>query len=160
MRSFAWVVALAAWAACAASQTPTPRSTFTADDDAAVRAVLAAQMDAWNRGDLEGFLDGYARVPELVFTSGARIRRGWQETNDSFRSRYGEAKETMGRLTFEVLGVQPVGGDGAVVLGRWGLDGPNAGGGVFSVVLERRSEGWKVIHDHTSSEAPTAPAVP
>ena len=58
----------------------------------------------------------------------------------------------MGRLGFEILGVQPVGADGAVVLGRWQLDGPAAGSGIFSVVVERRSEGWRVIHDHTSTE--------
>lgn len=147
-----WFVLVFALAACAARQQPAPR--FAPADDQAVRAVLAAQMDAWNRGDLDGFLDGYAREPALVFTSGAKIRRGWQETHDTFLARYGEAKDTMGKLAFEVLGVQAVGGDGAVVLGRWSLDGPNAGSGVFSVVLERRADGWKVIHDHTSSAPP------
>jgi ketosteroid isomerase-like protein len=138
-------------AACAT----TPKRAFTPADDAAVRAVLAAQMDAWNRGDLDGFLDGYARVPALVFTSGSKVRRGWQETHDTFLKRYGEAKDTMGHLTFEVLGVQAVGADGAVVLGRWRLDDtPQAGGGIFSVVLERRPEGWRVVHDHTSSDSP------
>lgn len=157
MRSFAWLIVLAACAGRPAPQPPRASATFTAADDAAVRAVLAAQMDAWNRGDLDGFLDGYARTPDLVFTSGAKIRRGWQETHDTFLARYGEAKDTMGTLTFEVLGVQPVGADGAVVLGRWGLDGPNAGGGIFSVVLERQAGAWKVIHDHTSSDPPPAP---
>lgn len=114
--------------------------------------MLTAQQDAWNRGDLDGFLDGYARREDLVFTSGAKVRRGWQQTHDTFLARYGEAKDTMGRLTFELLGVQPVGGDGAVVLGRWSLDGPNAGSGIFSVILERGASGWKVIHDHTSSD--------
>lgn len=119
-----------------------------------MRAVLTAQHDAWNRGDLDGFLDGYARSDALVFTSGARVRRGWQETHDTFLKRYGEARDTMGRLTFEVLGVQAIGADGAVVLGRWSLDGPNAGSGIFSVILERQPSGWKIIHDHTSSDPP------
>lgn len=133
--------------------------TYSAKDDAAVRAVLRAQMDAWNRGDVEGFMSGYARSPDLVFTSGAKIRRGWQETHDTFVRRYGAARDTMGRLTFEILGVQPVGPDGAVALGRWSLDGPNAGSGIFSVVLERQASGWRVIHDHTSSDQkpPDAP---
>jgi beta-aspartyl-peptidase (threonine type) len=149
MRSLLCLLALTA---CA-----TPKRAFTPADDTAVRAVLAAQMEAWNRGDLAGFLDGYARLPELVFTSGSKVRRGWQETHDTFLRRYGEAKDTMGQLRFEVLGVQAIGADGAVVLGRWLLDGPNAGSGVFSVILERRAEGWKVIHDHTSSDPPPDP---
>ncbi len=138
--------------ACAGSAATRPAPKFTAVDDGAVRAVLAAQQAAWNRGDLDGFLAGYARTPELVFTSGGNVRRGWQETHDKFLARYGTARPTMGRLGFEIVGVQPIGADGAVVLGRWSLDGPNAGAGVFSVVLERRPEGWKVVHDHTTAD--------
>jgi ketosteroid isomerase-like protein len=137
-------------AACAAR----PRA-FSKQDDAAVRAVLAAQAEAWNRGDLAAYMDGYARTPELVFTSGGNVRRGWDETFEKYRARYGADPSTMGRLAFEILGVQAIGADGAVVLGRWILtDTPVAGRGVFSVVLERRPEGWRVVHDHTSSDPP------
>lgn len=129
---------------------------FAAGDRAAVVAVLERQRDAWNRGDLAGYMDGYAR-DGLVFTSGSKIRRGWQETFDRYRARYGGDRAGMGRLTFEILEVQPVGGDGAVVLGRWRLDDtPAAGGGVFSVVLSRTPAGWRILHDHTSSDAPGA----
>ncbi len=102
---------------------------------------------------------GYAQSPELVFTSGSKIRRGWQETHDKYKAKYGSDPSTMGRLSFEVLGVQALGADGAVVLGRWTLtDTPQAGSGVFSVVLARTAEGWKVVHDHTSSDpAPSPP---
>jgi ketosteroid isomerase-like protein len=134
-----------------------PNRSFTPDDDRAVRAVLTAQEEAWNQGDVEGFMAGYARTEALVFTSGAKIRRGWQETHDKFVATYGQARDTMGRLGFEVLAVQPIGADGAVVLGRWSLDGPSAGSGVFSVVLERRSGGWEVVHDHTSSDPAPQP---
>lgn len=135
-------------AACA-----TPRASFTATDRAAVIAVLDAQVAAWNRGDLEGYMAGYARTDDLVFTSGSKIRRGWDETIEKYRAKYGTDPSTMGRLAFEVLGVQPLGADGVVVLGRWQLtDTPEAGGGIFSVILERRPEGWLVVHDHTSSD--------
>jgi uncharacterized protein (TIGR02246 family) len=131
----------------------TPRASFTARDRAAIEAVLAAQVAAWNRGDLEGYMAGYARTDELVFTSGSKVRRGWDETIEKYRARYGSDPSTMGRLAFEILGVQPLGADGAVVLGRWILtETPEAGSGVFSVVLERRPEGWRVVHDHTSSD--------
>jgi len=140
-------VALALVAGCAA-----PRA-FSAGDRAAIAAVLAAQVAAWNQGDLEGYMAGYARSPDLVFTSGGKIRRGWDETLEKYRARYGSDPSTMGRLGFEILGVQPVGPDGAVVLGRWRLtDTPESGAGVFSIVLERRPEGWRIVHDHTSSD--------
>jgi ketosteroid isomerase-like protein len=122
-------------------------------DRAATLAVLEAQRAAWNRGDLDAYMGGYAHTSELVFTSGGHIRRGWQETLERYRARYGGDPTGMGQLSFEILSVQPVGADGAVVLGRWKLtDTPQAGAGVFSVVLERRPEGWRIVHDHTSSD--------
>lgn len=122
--------------------------------------MLEAQRAAWNRGDLDAYMDGYLRGPALVFTSGAQVRRGWDETRARYRARYGGDRAGMGQLTFEVLDVLAVGADGAIVLGRWGLTGtPQAGGGVFSVVFERRPEGWRIVHDHTSSD-PTPPPQP
>lgn len=98
---------------------------------------------------------GYVKSPELVFTSGSKVRRGWQETHDKYQTKYGSDASTMGTLAFEILGVQQLGADGAIVLGRWVLtDTPNAGSGVFSVALRRTEQGWLVVHDHTSSDAP------
>jgi ketosteroid isomerase-like protein len=60
----------------------------------------------------------------------------------------------MGHLDFDVLGVQPLGADGSIVLGRWRLTGtPHAGNGVFSLGFARTSEGWRIVHDHTSLDA-------
>ena len=124
---------------------------FGPDDDRAVRAVLDTQQGAWNRADLDGFMAGYAHTDALVFTSGGKIRHGWQETYDKYKAKYGGAPDTMGHLAFEILSVQALGADGAIVLGRWKLtDTPQAGAGVFSVALERTRDGWRIVHDHTS----------
>jgi uncharacterized protein (TIGR02246 family) len=131
-----------------------PRA-FTPADDHAIRGVIAAQADAWNAGDLDGYMAGYANSADLVFTSGGKIRRGWQETHDKYRAKYGSDRSTMGRLAFEILAVQALGADGAIVLGRWKLvDTPNAGAGVFSLALERTPAGWRIVHDHTSLDTP------
>ena len=103
-------------------------------------------------------MEGYVKGDELVFTSGSQVRRGWQVTLDRYRSRYGEDATTMGQLGFELLGIQSLGADGAVVLGRWKLSGlESPAGGVFSVVLARATEGWQIVHDHTSSDAKPSP---
>jgi len=149
---FATLVVGLALAGCAASR---PFDAFDAGDDRAVRAVLDLQRDAWNRGDLDAFMAGYLRSPELVFTSGGAIRHGFQETLDRYRARYGKDPSTMGHLAFEILSVQALGADGAIVLGRWRLtETPSAGSGVFSVAMVRRPEGWRIVHDHTSADAP------
>jgi uncharacterized protein (TIGR02246 family) len=121
-------------------------------DRLAVEHLLEEQRRAWNRGDLDAFMDGYARDAGLVFTSSGQVRRGWDETLARYRALYGENRASMGQIAFELLDVQSVGADGAVVLGRWRLEGPRPGSGVFSVVVERRPEGWRIVHDHTSSD--------
>jgi ketosteroid isomerase-like protein len=123
-----------------------------------IEAVFERQRLAWNRGDLAGYMDGYARTTALTFTSGGKIRRGWDETLAAYQKRYGGDRAGMGQLTFEILDVTGVGAGAAVVLGRWRLtETPQAGSGVFSVVLEQGPEGWRIVHDHTSSDAKAAP---
>jgi ketosteroid isomerase-like protein len=136
-------------AACAAT---TPHvGHFEPADRAAIKAVLDNQLAAWNRGDLPSYMDGYARTPALIFTSGGDIRRGWQEALDHYQQRYAVDPKAMGTLAFEIDSIDPVGADGAVVLGHWELTAAaHPGHGVFTLVLERRPEGWRIVHDHTS----------
>lgn len=120
----------------------------------AIRATIDAQARAWNDGDLEGFMKGYLPTEDLVFTSGSRVRRGWETTYTSYREHYGNAPETMGQLSFSKLEVHPLGSDAAWVLGRWDLefsDG-NRAGGIFTLVMQKLEDRWLVVHDHTSSD--------
>ncbi|HET9627159.1 MAG TPA: nuclear transport factor 2 family protein [Kofleriaceae bacterium] len=152
-RSF--VVIMVALAACAGARPASPH--FAPDDRAAIAGVLERQSAAWNRGDLAGFMDGYAHTPALIFTSGGKLRRGWQDAFDHFQARYGKDPSAMGTLVFTIDTVTPVGaaGDAALVIGRFDLSKTeNAGHGVFTLVFERRPEGWRIVHDHTSAGSP------
>lgn len=117
---------------------------------AAVRAVLDAQVAAWNRGDIAGFMDGYARSQETVFVSGDNVTRGWQTVLDRYKRSY-DTREKMGQLQFSELEITPLGKDAAVALGRWQLtrekDTPH---GRFTLILRRTGAGWRIVHDHTS----------
>ncbi len=145
----------AALAACAlVACGGSAKRSFTSADSQAITQLLKTQQQAWNRGDIEAFMEGYAQREELIFTSGSQIRRGWQETLTRYQERYGEDSSTMGKLSFELLGIQSLGADGAVVLGRWKLSElESPAGGVFSVILERGEQGWLIVHDHTSSDS-------
>lgn len=139
-------VVLALVAACSA----TPKQ-FTAADRRDIEQVFSEQREAWNRGDLDAFVDGYERSPELVFTSGGEVRRGFDETLARYQKKYGQDRASMGQLTFELIDIRPIGADGAVVLGKYRVTGgASASAGVFSVVFERGAEGWRIVHDHTS----------
>src|SRR5215475_15185003 len=84
--------------ACGASQPHIGH--FELADRIAIENVLNKQIDAWNRGDLTGYMDGYARIPGLIFTSGGDIRRGWQEALDHYQQRYVIDPKAMGTLKF------------------------------------------------------------
>ena len=115
-----------------------------------VRAVLDAQVEAWNRGNIEGFMRGYAQSSETVFVSGDTLTRGWQTVLDRYKKNY-DSREKMGMLTFSDLEIKVLGRDAAVVLGRWQLkragDTPH---GRFTLIFRRTRAGWRIIHDHTS----------
>ncbi|HYE66889.1 MAG TPA: AtzH-like domain-containing protein [Pyrinomonadaceae bacterium] len=118
---------------------------------AGVRAVLDAQVEAWNRGDLESFMDGYLRGSETVFVSGDNVVRGWQTVLDRYKKTY-DSREKMGTLAFSELEITSIGRDAAVALGRWQLtragDTPH---GRFTLIFRRTAQGWRIVHDHTSS---------
>ena len=125
----------------------------TRSHDEAIIEVIQTQADAWNRGDLEGFMAGYLEGPDLVFTSGGNVRRGWQITYDKYKESYGTSPETMGKLRFSDLEVHPLGEDSAWVLGRWHLVGSEASaGGVFTLVFQRIDGQWLGVHDHTRAD--------
>src|SRR4051812_23995312 len=67
--------------------------------DADIRAVMNAQVAAWNRGDIDGFMDGYVRSDKLEFVSGGKTTRGWQTVRDRYHRKY-DSREKMGTLKF------------------------------------------------------------
>lgn len=133
------------------SQQVKPTSRRDAEIMAAVRAVLDAQKSAWNRGDIEGFMDGYERSPNIVFLSGDNVSRGWQTVHDRYQKNY-NSREKMGTLEFSDLEVSVVSKDTAVMIGRWHLSRPNdEPHGRFTLIFRKTKQGWRIVHDHTSS---------
>ena len=121
---------------------------------AEIQSVLTAQQDAWNRGDIDAFMNGYARSASTVFVSEDEVRRGWETVRDRYRVKYSD-RAKMGTLSFSDIEVTMLSPDAAVVLGRWRLkranDEPH---GRFTLIFKRLPEGWRIIHDHTSAAPP------
>lgn len=119
-----------------------------------IRSILRAQQEAWNRGDIDGFMNGYARSASTVFISEDTIRRGWQTVRDRYRKKY-SSRAKMGTLTFSDLEITLLSSDSAVASGRWKLkranDQPH---GRFTLILRRLPEGWRIVYDHTSAASP------
>jgi uncharacterized protein (TIGR02246 family) len=121
---------------------------------AEIRAVLQAQQEAWNRGDLDAFMNGYARSASTVFLSDDTLSRGWQSARERFKIKY-RSRAKMGKLRFSDLEIESLSDDAAIVLGRWMLKRANGNvQGHFTLIFRRTPDGWRIVHDHTS----TAPA--
>ncbi len=147
LRHLPAVLALLTFSVALAARTP------GADEAKAIRAVLDAQVAAWNKGDLEGFMAGYWKSPELTFYSGKTKLRGWQATLDRYRKRYQAEGREMGRLRFETVEVLGLGPDAALARGGWRLhtsDGKEPHG-LFTLLLRRPDGDWRIVYDHTSA---------
>jgi beta-aspartyl-peptidase (threonine type) len=121
---------------------------------AAIQSVMAAQQNAWNRGDIESFMAGYDQAETTTFVSGDELTRGWQTVLERYKQRY-KSKEDMGTLSFTDLDVKALGPDLAIVDGRWKLtragDAPH---GRFTLFFRRIGDNWRIVHDTTTSAAP------
>jgi ketosteroid isomerase-like protein len=135
------------------SAAPVAQEETHATAAAQIRAVLRAQQDAWNRGDVDGFMNGYMRSRSTIFVSEDSVRRGWETVRDRYKKKYPD-RAKMGMLTFSKIEITPLGLDAAVVLGSWHLkraqDQPH---GRFTLIFRKTAEGWRIVHDHTSAAA-------
>ena len=117
-----------------------------------IRKVLDDQVAAWNRGDIQAFMDGYEDSESTVFVSSSVIK-GRANVLARYRERYGSS-EKMGTLKFTDLEVRLLGRDHASAIGRFHLKRTAEGGGdasgLFTLLFRRTPEGWKIILDHTS----------
>ncbi len=119
-----------------------------------IKHVLVSQVEAWNHHNLQNYMAGYWRSPDLTFFSGATVTKGWEPTLDRYRQRYQSAGKEMGHLDFQDLDIDLLSRRSAVVTGRWQLtmsDGKTPHG-LFTLIFKRFPEGWRIVHDHTSAE--------
>ncbi len=117
----------------------------------ATRNLLAVQRDAWNRADIDGFMQGYWHSEDLRFAGGDSFRSGWQETIDRYRKTYPDAA-AMGELDFDLVEVRELSPEAVFVFGKWALkraqDAPH---GLFTLLVERKDGAWVITRDHTSA---------
>ena len=121
-----------------------------AQDKQAILKVLHTQQLAWNRGDIDDFMQGYWKSDSLLFVGKEAPTYGWQTTLDHYKKTYPD-KAAMGQLTFDILKVQLLDKTNAFVLGAWHLKREqDAPGGYFTLLLRKIKGKWKVVADHSS----------
>ena len=115
-----------------------------------IRGVLNKQVAAWNKGDIEGFMQGYWKSEKMVFISGNNVSKGWKTALERYKKGY-NTKEKMGTLSFSELEIEVLSKKSALVIGRFTLvrkkDKPT---GMFTLTFRKIKGKWKIIADHTS----------
>lgn len=120
-----------------------------------VASVLDEQVEAWNEGDLDRFLWTYWDDDHLTFYSGGTINQGLKAVAARYRKNYQSGGKEMGRLSFSDLDVTILSRERALARARWKLvTKKETINGLFTLVLRKFPEGWKIVHDHTSRAEP------
>jgi ketosteroid isomerase-like protein len=122
-----------------------------------ILALLEAQAAAWNRGDIDSFVEGYWKSEETLFVGAGGVKKGFQSVLDRYRHDYPDRK-AMGQLSFSNLEVHVMCKDSAYTIGEFMLkrdkDQPS---GFFTLYLKKFADGWKIIVDHTTARAAPKP---
>lgn len=114
-----------------------------------IREAMKMQQAAWNTGDIDGFMAFYNDSPELTFTGGSGITKGFDTVLARYKKNYA-TKSEMGALHFDLKELRRLGQKHFLVIGSWELNRePDHPKGFFSLIWEKTPDGWKIIHDHT-----------
>ncbi len=153
LRAAAVVVAVASTACGFVAVARAAKDNAKQDAIDAVRAVLDRQVSDWNRKDLDGFLKGYWQSPEVVFQSGGTKHVGFEAMRERYNRNYKAEGRDMGKLAFVDLNIVPLSDDSAYARGGYVLIMPDetSPSGLFTLILRKFPDGWKIIHDHTSA---------
>ncbi|MEA2163065.1 MAG: hypothetical protein QOK37_1192 [Thermoanaerobaculia bacterium] len=122
---------------------------ISSKDLLAIRRVLDEQAAAWNRGDIDAYMAGYAKSETTMFV-GTEVTRGWTKVRDRYKAKY-DSRAKMGTLVFSDIDLRPFGSDDVIVTGAWKLTRENdTPQGRFTLIFHHRPEGWRIVYDHSS----------
>jgi len=124
---------------------------FTQDKNArAILALLDRQTDAWNKGDLQGFMKGYWENDSLRFIGKSGITYGWNNTLANYKRGYPDTA-SMGKLQFTILAVKKLSNRYYEVVGKWYLKRSIGDvSGHYTLLLKKMNGNWVIISDHSS----------
>jgi len=117
-----------------------------------INVLLAKQVEAWNEGKLEKFMETYWHSDDLVFVGSRGPTYGWQATLESYKKGYPD-KAAMGKLEFKILNTTKIDKKTMFVIGRFELTRERGDlAGHFTLVIQKIGKEWLIVSDHSSSE--------
>jgi ketosteroid isomerase-like protein len=119
-------------------------------DESAIRNILSAQTENWNKGNLEKFMEGYWHSDSLMFIGKSGVTYGYQNALKNYQVGYSDTVQ-MGKLHFELVSLKPVEKDHYFVVGKWFLERAIGNlNGVYTLLFKKINGQWFIIVDHSS----------
>ena len=120
------------------------------NDETSIRQLLDQQTAAWNRGDIDRFMDGYWENDSLMFIGKSGVTYGWTNTLNNYKRGYPDTA-AMGKLRFELLTVKRLSDEYYFVVGKWFLQRSIGNiGGHYNLLFRKINGKWVIIADHSS----------
>ncbi len=115
-----------------------------------ILTLLDTQTQAWNRGDLEGFMKGYWENDSLRFIGKSGITYGYNNTLNNYKRGYPDTA-AMGKLQFTILVVKKLSPRYYEVVGKWYLKRSIGDvSGHYTLLLRKINSKWVIVSDHSS----------
>lgn len=140
------------------TRSPLASQQKTPDVRADVQNFIRSFITATNNADAATLVEMYARIPEVASLSEGGITRGW----DAIRSEADSLLGLQGRYHIDLgsVDVVPLGPTHALAFAGASFTFNTPQGtvqvhGALTFVLRKMTGGWKIIHDHSSFQAPT-----
>lgn len=145
MRANAFFIAILLLCSCTQKSEPK-----TSIDLGTIASLMKSQEEAWNKGDLEGFMQPYWNSDSLIFIGKRGPTYGWKQTLENYIKSYPN-KDAMGTLRFTNIESKAVGYEHALVIGKWELFRiADTLSGHYSLIWAKKNGSWKIIADHSS----------
>lgn len=123
---------------------------FSQKDVETVKLLMIKQQEAWNRYDLNGFMEHYWKSDSLKFIGSKGLTYGWQKTLDNYKKSYPNA-DAMGQLIFDISSAEMLGKNAVYVIGKWTLHKKEKNvGGYYTLLWKKINNKWVIVADHTS----------
>ena len=147
------VALLTVTAGCRLASTPETSTDGMSELQVEIQDMLQEGARAFNQGHLNAFMNAYYQSPNTTYIGGRGLVSGYDEIRERYQPWF-EADAARDSLSFEDLEARRLGAMYSLVAGRWLLHTEDevAASGPFTLVLRRVEGGWKIIHDHSSTD--------
>jgi hypothetical protein len=146
MKKYLSILSLVLVSICSAQTKPIAVSV----DEVLIRQLLDKQTQAWNRGDIETFMETYWKSDSLMFIGKSGVTYGWANTLNNYKKGYPDTT-AMGKLSFDILLIKRLSFQYFQVIGKWHLQRSIGDlGGHYTLLIKKIKGKWVIISDHSS----------